>query len=1264
MNLVPPLGGLSDALSFDAQPRGTTPFALNASSIDPVTNRVRLCSRAGSEEYNSNPLGPGNRKVQALVQSISDNRRTTYTTETTASAGDLSEGDEVTPSATSTVDLVVDGFGNEWALDGPAALVRYNSVLNEVNRFSLPTKDDGQVCRALCIDPFGNVYVGVSEGGNQAQAWLAAFSPDDDLGLKQLWLRHTGAFVERLRWQDGYLYFIENDIEVNRAYYSLYSGADTATPVLAQRKDVTAPVGDFVVNSAGAVVTTHPPSLTRRLDPRYPDYGFVLDEQRWNPTMLPQFKDRIWVHLSAEDLKGQIQGLKDGDPITIWRDKYGSGRKLIADTAMSTAGTPQKFIAPKYIEKGPCGKPAVRFSGDRCRMISEMNPNAEQSMADLQRTLLPGYKGNGYLIVIVCKPSESAGIERLLGQWDSQTGGELKILINTNSGGGSDPGAIYTNQAGNGTGTSPSGAAGEGRFSNKTGMAIITSVSGNGHSWFNNTGGRDSAWRVNGWPLAHFGAQFTFFTDAGHSTWIGCNLNELAGFTGDITDIFVLRDYTEDGTGNKLIATYPYYDQTTVSAAYDASSDTEIERIEGYFAWKYGIPHMLDDGANAGWGVDGASSSYRHPFTSDTTAIASDPNPPQQGPPNATGSIGAGGDTKDIDLFSPDPLSAKWSPQRGNLQWTNVGPGQGYGIAVDSDDNLFTVGPLVSLAGATLNKWLDRGNSVTQAWWMGELNGGGNDRDYDYAHARLATDKYKNVYVPFHWTGAVDASSLVIYDTNGTSVLRYKVANSLFGYSVAIDPAIPDYGAQPITLPEFVYLTTKNNDIAAKPTVHKIRLVARAVTSGSVRDTSILGVCDGIVKRFTKGTGAPVTISSVPSGLSLDANALVCAFWSFGSVYFIDGTNYLQYSPVTDVLTKWESTSAGTMPANARWGCMWGGRAWLIRCPGDPANFHASAQGDPSNWDTNPATPVVTQAFEGNATEMGTFPDIPVSLIPWTREMMIVPCDHTIQLVYGNALAGGSITEVTSQTGGTFGPSWCIDDAGALYFFGSRGGVYRMTPSGGKPESISTNIQRRLMDIDLVANYVTLAWNSELDELWVQECPYGQGSAVTRRWRWQKTTNAWWEDTDALVGIQPTCFVTYDADSVDDRAFLWGDSTGRVRNWSRTAADDSGYPVDSQVVLGPFGISGRECRIGHPTVVLASEQSGANLEFYASETSDVRGDAFHRQALVGGRNQTLMRWLRGSRAWLKISSCAAGSRWALESGTLDIVDTGRTRVRS
>lgn len=1243
--LIPPLKGLSDAGAFENQPADTSTLLVNTSSIDPVTGRERFGPRAGCELYNDNQLAAS--KVQALVQSIADNRRTTFTEESTVVAGDLSEWDNVTPSKDSTPHGVPDGFGNIIAFDGPAALVKYNSAGVEVWRFSLPIKDDGQICRAICMDPFGGLYIGVSEGGAQSEARLWAFSPDDELHLKLRWTKRPGAFVERLRWKDGYLYSAENDIEGNRAYYALYEGADgLVAPEIAQRKDTrAAPINDLVVNSAGAVITTHEPSASRCLDPRYPDYSYVIDEPRWRPDLhLAQFKDRIWCHLDASKLKSQIDytDLKDGDPVTIWRDAFGSQRKLIADPAQSSMS--HAFVPPTYIEKGPCGRPAVRFSGDLCRLISELNPSEQESMADVQRTIVPGYKNCGYVLMIVCKPSESTRIERLFSQTNSVTAGAREIFVNWDGSGGNDPGFVHCDHS-SASGTAPSSVFG--RFSNKTSMAIITVLSGNGH--YPVYGAFDSAFRVNGWPLCEYEAN-NFYSAGQSKTVIGCKDDETRGFTGDITDIFVLRDYTPEG-GTRTLCTFPNYPVGT----YNAASDTEIEQLEAWRAWWLGIPHMLDDGANGGWGVGGASSNtFKHAFSSDLVA----PYVTQQGPPNPNGRDGDGTSPTgsfDIDMLSIDGVTTKWSPQRGNVKWVLTGVGMGYALEIDSEDNPYTLGPSTDIDPRALIKWLDRGDSATELW-----NDSSRLVSYGYRHPRLAIDKYDNLYVPFHWSTGSGATnfSLAIYDTDGASVLDYKVSGTLFGYGVVIDPVYPDYGNQPIERPEFVYLFTRNTGIASNPTVHRIRLVARVVTSGSPRNTALLAVCAGQLRRVSTGSGVPASIS----GPQLSATGFICAIPAFQKVFLFDGTTFLFYDPVTDITDYWKSQTAGELLANARWGCLWNGRIVLIR--GDNAsNWFMLEQGNPFGCDLSPAVTVQTQAVMGNNSVVGGTPDIINTVIPYSDERLIFGGDKTIHMLVGDPMAGGSIVLVSDELGMAFGQSWAKDERGAIYFFASTGGVYVMGPNS-RPKSISDAIMRRMQDIDLDANTVTLAWNPEINELVVAVTPYGAGGTERSVWRWQRDLDAWHPDSYAHTELQPTCFLNYNADLPDDRSFIFGTEDGYLHRWSRTAHSDRGFPINCEALLGPYGAAGRELRLGQPTVVLASNQGGCHLEFMSAEVPDFTGDGVHRTELVAGRNATVFRWTRGSYCWVKLSSAAPGQRWSLESGTLMAVDVGRARVRS
>ena len=123
-------------------------------------------------------------------------------------------------------------------------------------------------------------------------------------------------------------------------------------------------------------------------------------------------------------------------------------------------------------------------------------------------------------------------------------------------------------------------------------------------------------YRVNGMPYDNFTSTWrpTATTAWGYNekTFIG-STGTAEFFEGDIIEMLVLRDYKDEDDGVKKVITTPDYP----NVVWSATSDTEIERIEGMMMWEYGAQHALDDGTinSTTAGLSATTSAvYPHPF--------------------------------------------------------------------------------------------------------------------------------------------------------------------------------------------------------------------------------------------------------------------------------------------------------------------------------------------------------------------------------------------------------------------------------------------------------------------------------------------------------------------------------------------------------------------------------------------------------------------------------------------------------------------------
>lgn len=472
-------------------------------------------------------------------------------------------------------------------------------------------------------------------------------------------------------------------------------------------------------------------------------------------------------------------------------------------------------------------------------------------------------------------------------------------------------------------------------------------------------------------------------------------------------------------------------------------------------------------------------------------------------------------------------------------------------------------------------------------------------------------------------------------------------------------------------------------------TLHRLKLVdsARDASAGSPRTQVFLGVA-----KNAGGTGLDIKKANI-SGNSWDsitggeggADALdattdyVDATVAFQKIYFTDGLSYKVWSVNPDTgaesIVTWKSKSGGKIPPRARLMTTWRGRIVLARFADDPNVWAMSAIGDPDDWDFFPPTPTATQAVLASLTRAGNMPDSINAVVSYNDDLLFFGGDRSIWRLTGDPQSGGQLDLVTDVTGMTFGRCWTKDPQGALYFFGSRGGVYAMAP-GGPPQRISLNrIERRLQNIDLGANYVELVWNYDDEGLQVlvfpfEKDPTSNGSSVREMYFWEKKTDSWWPDQFGRSGVtnyQPTAAVVLDSDAPSDRVMVFGCEDGIVRKWSRTAKDDDLSPIDSYVLIGPMSISktGQELHSSMFTAVLASNQDGCRYEYYLSDEPDNMGPPWVAGNLLPGRNDSVSARARGAYLWLKLRNALADSRWAAEhfSAHLDVAGPVRARAR-
>lgn len=435
--------------------------------------------------------------------------------------------------------------------------------------------------------------------------------------------------------------------------------------------------------------------------------------------------------------------------------------------------------------------------------------------------------------------------------------------------------------------------------------------------------------------------------------------------------------------------------------------------------------------------------------------------------------------------------------------------------------------------------------------------------------------------------------------------------------------------------------------------------VAYAGSGASSRSITALAVAGGTVKTFTSSS------VSTPTGGS---SALSSTFpWidsavNLGVVYFVDGANSKKYTASTNTVAAWTASAPGSLPSNGanlpRLICTWRGRIVLSGLVGDEQNWFMSAVGNALDWDYGPDPTTMTQAVAGNNAAAGKCPDIINALIPYSDDLLVFGGDHTIYQMTGDPAAGGSIDLVSDVAGMAFGKAWCKDPRGAIFFFGSRGGLYVYAPGQGVEKLSSKKIDERLSQINLSTTVVKLAWDDRQQYVLIYCTPVAGGS--TTHYVYDLRSNAFWMDSFTDTDHSPLSVLSFDGDDPDDRCTILGCLDGHVRKVDTAAKSDDGEAIDSYVWLGPFQGSAGQIKLRETRIALGGDSGPVSVDIHRGDSpeSAFQSKAFNSFGVVAGNEIARSVGGVGQAIYLKLSNSCAGQSWAYENGQVRIEASG------
>ena len=461
--------------------------------------------------------------------------------------------------------------------------------------------------------------------------------------------------------------------------------------------------------------------------------------------------------------------------------------------------------------------------------------------------------------------------------------------------------------------------------------------------------------------------------------------------------------------------------------------------------------------------------------------------------------------------------------------------------------------------------------------------------------------------------------------------------------------------------PEFLYVASIDDlPTSANPTyqARRLEVLGRQLTgSEAPRQNTLLAVTEnGNVAKYGSTGWSSVATAALPAPYVWSATL-------FQKTFLGNGSTYRVYDHTNETLRAFEEATTGKIPPRCRLGASWRGRLVLAR--GDDAhNWHMSAFADPFDWDVSPDVVTETQAVSGNSSQVGEVPDLVNALVPWSDDLLIFGGDSSIWRLTGDPMTSGELHRVSDITGMAYGPSWCKDEEQRIYFWGSRGGLYTMTPDGSVQPLSENRVHRRLKDIDLGQWRPTLTWN-DLDQCVHAFLVPLTGTGEPRHYCWERRTGAFWEDQFHGSERQVRGVFLADGDAPQDRRLYLGCADGRIRVWDPTAEDDDGTAIRSSCLIGPIApdTAPGEYRVTAVEPVLAKDQGGCLVGIGATDTADFPGYSTDFRQIDPGRNGHVRMRARGSNIWVEFAANDVGSTWAVEDLAIHLSAAGRKRVR-
>lgn len=373
-----------------------------------------------------------------------------------------------------------------------------------------------------------------------------------------------------------------------------------------------------------------------------------------------------------------------------------------------------------------------------------------------------------------------------------------------------------------------------------------------------------------------------------------------------------------------------------------------------------------------------------------------------------------------------------------------------------------------------------------------------------------------------------------------------------------------------------------------------------------------------------------------------------------------------------------DTDTYGIMPAKAYLICVYRGRLVISGNPENPNQWDMSRASNP--FDFLYGADDAMSAVAGNNADAAQCADIVRALIPFHDDYLIFGCATTLWLLRGDPVSGGSLDNLSDTTGIFGANSWCFDENGNLYLFGT-GGIYKIARDFSGLQNISDKVLPELIhdeDANPTTHRITMRFDRKRNGLII--CITTIATGANSNYFFSLKTGGFYPETYPYeCGAYSLFYYASNDPSYSD--LLFGCKDGYIRKFLDTAKNDdigetdqaiSSYVTLPILPLNDLGYEGKLTALTFHSAGGASaggftDSDGFSWELHKGNDAETvlediidGATASVTGTITGtGRNGTNRLRLRGAYAGLKLYNSTASETWGLNQVLFDLQAGGK-----